>query len=277
MTPVPRKFPGPSVIRVPRNPNPRGRDFVVADLHGQYSALMRELARVGFDEQFDRLFCVGDLFDGGTENLECLRLLDKTWFFTVLGNHEAMMLTMVANRYSAVHCVADCEANGGDWIYELSSPEKDELSGYLARLQYAPLVLVVDHEAGNFNVTHAQLMLGAKSGILTNRSLQENACLDDWEHGLTWGRSLFKMGAQQLHQKHLFIDGESLICSKNPVEPGLGLTYVGHSVTKCCFLHRSHLFFDHGAKTMPENGRLVVLEHAAVMCRLKRLGLSFAN
>lgn len=43
--------------------NTLGTDFVVGDLHGQYSLLMAELDGLGFDDAKDRLLCVGDLVD----------------------------------------------------------------------------------------------------------------------------------------------------------------------------------------------------------------------
>lgn len=41
--------------------NRRGRDFVVGDVHGCLRTLEHVLREVGFDEDRDRLFSVGDL------------------------------------------------------------------------------------------------------------------------------------------------------------------------------------------------------------------------
>ena len=49
--------------------------WVVGDLHGCYTRLMSELHRVDFDPAQDLLISVGDLIDRGTENVECLELL----------------------------------------------------------------------------------------------------------------------------------------------------------------------------------------------------------
>lgn len=45
-----------------------GRDFVVGDIHGEFSKLSKLLSLVGFDEHSDRLFSVGDLVDRGPES-----------------------------------------------------------------------------------------------------------------------------------------------------------------------------------------------------------------
>lgn len=64
--------------------------YVVGDLHGSYSLLMQELKVLNFDFRKDLLICTGDLIDRGTENLECISLLEQPWFVTVRGNHEEM-------------------------------------------------------------------------------------------------------------------------------------------------------------------------------------------
>ena len=72
------------------NTNQTNHIYVVGDLHGCYSLLMQELQNIHFDFQNDLLICTGDLIDRGNENLECISLLDQTWFLTVRGNHEEM-------------------------------------------------------------------------------------------------------------------------------------------------------------------------------------------
>ena len=68
--------------------NLSGRDFVVGDLHGCVDALRYLLREIVFDPACDRLFSVGDLIDRGRHSEQALALLDKPWFFPVLGNHE---------------------------------------------------------------------------------------------------------------------------------------------------------------------------------------------
>jgi len=70
--------------------NSRGRDFVVGDLHGQYRLLQDALQGVAFNAAEDRLFCVGDLIDRGSDSLDCLKLVFMPWFHAVRGNHEEL-------------------------------------------------------------------------------------------------------------------------------------------------------------------------------------------
>ncbi len=73
--------------------------WVVGDLHGCYTNLMNRLDAVGFDPAQDLLVSVGDLIDRGTENVECLDLINQPWFRAVRGNHEQMMLDAIAAGY----------------------------------------------------------------------------------------------------------------------------------------------------------------------------------
>lgn len=74
------------------NENVEGRDFVMGDLHGCFDELKLLLVHVNFDPKRDRLFVTGDLIDRGPKPLDCLNLLNQKWFFSIYGNHEAILL-----------------------------------------------------------------------------------------------------------------------------------------------------------------------------------------
>ena len=89
--------------------------YVIGDLHGCYSLLMQELKNLNFDFHNDLLFCTGDLIDRGTENLECISLLEQPWFVTVRGNHEEMCITgQFDPSIKDIH-----RRHGGEWFYQL--------------------------------------------------------------------------------------------------------------------------------------------------------------
>lgn len=86
---------GPTYPVVCRHPvNDVGRDFVVGDLHGCVDALRYLLHEIGFDGARDRLFSVGDLVARGTDSLAAIDLIDKPWFYPVLGNHEDSLIAV---------------------------------------------------------------------------------------------------------------------------------------------------------------------------------------
>lgn len=94
--------------------------WVVGDLHGCYTLLMNELHRVDFDPTQDLLISVGDLIDRGTENVECLELLQMPWFRSVMGNHERLMI----DALSPAGNVNNWLMNGGQWFFMLDTDQE---------------------------------------------------------------------------------------------------------------------------------------------------------
>ena len=132
--------------------NIRGADYaaiyVVGDLHGCYRLLMQELEKIRFNFEQDLLICTGDLVDRGSENLECISLLDQPWFLSVRGNHEEMCIKGRDDVW-----IQDMHArNGGEWIYLLSTEKQDELSEIFSQL---PLVIEIQLEDKKIGILHA--------------------------------------------------------------------------------------------------------------------------
>ncbi|ENX01085.1 hypothetical protein F899_01718 [Acinetobacter sp. CIP 101934] len=132
--------------------NIRGADYaaiyVVGDLHGCYRLLMQELEKIRFNFEQDLLICTGDLVDRGSENLECISLLDQPWFLSVRGNHEEMCIKGRDDVW-----IQDMHArNGGEWFYLLSTEKQDELSEIFSQL---PLVIEIQLEDKKIGILHA--------------------------------------------------------------------------------------------------------------------------
>lgn len=99
------------------NVNTEGIDYFVGDIHGEYHKLIDALYRVGFDTEVDRLFSVGDLIDRGPDSLECLSLIEESWFYPIKGNHEQMAIDAIfleddRERFRARQMWS---TSGGDW------------------------------------------------------------------------------------------------------------------------------------------------------------------
>lgn len=98
-------------------PNTRGRDFVVGDIHGWLEPLEAELEAVCFDRAVDRLFSVGDIIDRGPDSVKCLMLTQEPWFYAVRGNHEQILFNWLADPDSID--TADWMRYGGKaWLGE---------------------------------------------------------------------------------------------------------------------------------------------------------------
>ena len=145
--------------------NIRGADYaaiyVVGDLHGCYRLLMQELEKIRFNFEQDLLICTGDLVDRGSENLECISLLDQPWFLSVRGNHEEMCIKGREDVW-----IQDMHArNGGEWFYLLSTEKQDELSEIFSQL---PLVIEIQLEDKKIGILHADIDIHDWNQFKTN-------------------------------------------------------------------------------------------------------------
>ena len=160
-------------IDVPINNN--GHDFVVGDIHGHYSLLKSELKRVGFNPSKDRLFSVGDIIDRGPKSEACLALLDKPWFFMVLGNHEQMMMDAILF------------GKGFNWAIEYGKWSKrfsyKELEDWAGRLSELPVSMTVKHKSFSFGICHAET-----DGV----DWQESRDNPDSKAVMVWGRRILR-------------------------------------------------------------------------------------
>jgi serine/threonine protein phosphatase 1 len=134
--------------------NQVGRDFVVGDVHGMFDSVERALAKVEFDPQRDRLFCVGDLIDRGPRSKDVVRFLEQPFVYAVRGNHEDALLETHAESTSP-----DSEAwlAGAEWWREVSKPERRAI---VARLKRLPLVIEVPTPRGNVAFLHGDVPRG---------------------------------------------------------------------------------------------------------------------
>lgn len=203
-----------------------GRDFVVGDLHGCVDALRYLLREIVFDPTCDRLFSVGDLIDRGSQSEEALALLDKPWFFPVLGNHEEALCLVAEGMMQQ----AAWNALGGQWGQSLPA---HVLAAYARRLRTLPLVRVVGSGSRCFNVLHAEFfgddaMLHA--GDFSERERQQ----------ILWGREL-ALGRGVAGQ-----------------QAGLSPTYCGHTPMREIGRIGAQIFIDTGA--FAATGKLTVTE-----------------
>ena len=156
-------FKDPIMMTLSRNI--RGADYaaiyVVGDLHGCYRLLMQELEKIRFNFEQDLLICTGDLVDRGSENLECISLLDQPWFSSVRGNHEEMCIKGRDDVW-----IQDMHArNGGEWFYLLSTEKQDKLSEILSKL---PLVIEIQLEDKKIGILHADIDIHDWNQFKTN-------------------------------------------------------------------------------------------------------------
>ncbi len=134
------------------DPNLVGNDYVVGDIHGMYESLMAMLRDINFNSEVDRLIAVGDLVDRGPDSLKCLELLDEPWFYSVLGNHEELMITAVLDHSDTYFAM--WLANGGNWSVDV---DKKLLETWAQRISHLPLTISFKNQHGKrIGVCHAE-------------------------------------------------------------------------------------------------------------------------
>lgn len=120
----------------------------MGDIHGAFSALERDLQRIAFDPERDRLFAVGDLVDRGPESALVLQWLDQPWFYAICGNHDYMTWrAALGNPFPDV----DYERYGA-WLYALPRARQHDIGERLAAL---PIGMEVATPSGPVGLLHA--------------------------------------------------------------------------------------------------------------------------
>ncbi|ENX29508.1 MULTISPECIES: metallophosphoesterase [Acinetobacter] len=128
----------------------KGKLYAVGDIHGCYNLLMNRLKEIVFDFENDLLVAVGDLVDRGTQNEECVSLIDEPWFTSVKGNHEDLVIMGDVNR-SYFNCHIQ---NGGEWFYDLDYQVQREI---IKKLKTLPIALEISHKGKKFGFVHGHI------------------------------------------------------------------------------------------------------------------------
>ena len=176
--------------------NEVGKDYVVGDIHGCFDLLRGALNVVGFNEDTDRLFSVGDLVDRGPSSHEAIDWLDKPWFYAVRGNHEQMIIEAYLGLIDqATHCV-----NGGTWWYCLSANSRGAVARVLGDLPYA---IEIETKNGQYGIIHAEVPgddWRAFKEVLLEMDKGKDAPknFEHMERFALWGRYIIK-GRSEFH------------------------------------------------------------------------------
>jgi len=200
--------------------NTQGRDFVVGDIHGQTSKLMQALKDLDFDSSVDRLICTGDLIDRGSESAQALALLDENWFYSVLGNHEYMMVCALKYKISQQKML--WLQQGAEWI---ASSNPSQWPAWFAKIEALPLAIEVP---GKDN-----LVYGVVHADFPGEHWGDFASLNDKElQACIWSRSVFNnhsqhvvSGIDYLIHGHNISDGELKLGNRFYIEGG---AYMGN-------------------------------------------------
>ncbi len=129
--------------------NQQGRDFVVGDLHGCFEELGKLLNYVQFKPGIDRLFSTGDLVDRGPNPIGCLSLLNRSWFYPVMGNHEELLITQLKMLLNGqAHSFTENEL---EFLIKVKN--------YINKLIELPYIYEIPNAIfGNIYIVHAEIL-----------------------------------------------------------------------------------------------------------------------
>lgn len=244
--------------------NTLGRDFVVGDVHGQIEMLDRLLRAVRFNADKDRLIALGDLIDRGSGSQALLeRVRDEPWFYSVRGNHEAMMQWAAKDRYGAMIW----SRNGNEWSHALSEPVFQDLATIIEGM---PLAIELPLPNGwVIGLVHAEVKPGHAWSELRDLTLEPSDIWDDAATTLAasalWGRRRIHAVTRMIRDPFAMqTDAGTRARCREALVPVAGIAQVisGHTI-----LHsprplavRNLLFIDTGA--FEDEGLLTLVEPA---------------
>lgn len=217
--------------------NKTGRDFVVGDIHGCFSALEQLLQQVNFDFEHDRVFSVGDLIDRGRESHRVIEFLNYDWFHAIMGNHERMLLDSFHSEAVLDNWV---RYNGGGWWKQVPENMRPRIRRILAQL---PLAFEVSTANGHIGIVHADI----PSGIAWHEFIRQLDADPDMEEYALWSRNRFK---------YFKMSGKTA-----PVE-GIDLVVFGHTPVSQPLQTANFYYIDTGAALLEDKslGHLTLLQ-----------------
>jgi len=211
--------------------NVHGRDFVIGDIHGHFELVEQLLKEVDFDVTVDRLISVGDSIDRGPESHRALEFLEKSWFYSIRGNHEAMLMAAQAREYGIYELWM---RNGGEWADLVSEDFLNKLSELCKKLPYA---IEIETKNGNVGVLHADMPPGLSWPQLT-KSLSASTLKAKHQQTLLWARDTYRAYRKAREYPGVI---------KEPNIEGIYRVYVGHSIVNNPCLFGNMMFIDTGA------------------------------
>ena len=161
--------------------NQQGRDFVVGDIHGMFTALDNLLKKVKFNPEIDRIISVGDLVDRGAESHRVLEYLEQPWFFAIMGNHEEMCLESATSPSTYKNWV---KHNGGAWWESIDEPKQQAIREAFSAL---PTIAEIPTNNGLIGVVHADIT----ARIGWNRFKETIAEDESLRHFAIWSRARY--------------------------------------------------------------------------------------
>lgn len=210
--------------------NTKGKDYVVGDIHGEFKQLEKKLDLIGFNENTDRLYSLGDLTDRGQHSKDVFEWMNKKWFYPIRGNHEELLISV--NKSIFTEAAVVYYRNGGEWYFDLTKKEQKKVAKYYKSL---PTAITVETNFGPVGLIHADCPVETWSFL--NKLLNSSQSIDI-ERKCIWSR-------QRLHIHDQII-------------PDVRAIIIGHMKQDAMTQHGNFYLIDTGSGY--ENGHLTILD-----------------
>lgn len=228
--------------------NLTGKDYICSDIHGHFSILQEALDGVGFNEQCDRLFSLGDLIDRGDESSLALEWLAKPWFFAIQGNHERMLINTIERQSETLR--QQWMMWGGDWAEDM---DFHDLQPFYEQFSRLPIAMEIELSEGKrVGLVHAEL---------------SNTC--DWNHvrQLLLSLSPLKVEENLEASDMLWNKNQPYLSSelRSKIHPVQNIDHVfhGHTIVVDYLTITNRTFMDLGAYQTGEIGLVQPVEFLA--------------
>lgn len=162
--------------------NTEGRDLIVGDIHGMFALLKQSLQSINFNPKKDRLICCGDLVDRGPSSAKAKDWLEKEWFYSVMGNHDAQYAfhnKKFDSGYSLICFPIDT------WYLDIATEESNFVFQALWDKLYP--AIEIETEKGLVGVIHAEIPDGMSWTAVKKRLNNEDHNL---LHDCMWSRGI---------------------------------------------------------------------------------------
>lgn len=123
-----------------------GRCFVVGDVCGHFSELLRLVNQIELNPSRDKLILNGNFLGFSPASRQAIAWIDKPWVIPVLGRHEACILQALKG--------ADAPTLAGQWIDLLS---KQDMEDWIRLLEAVPVALEARTDDMHVVVSHCPL------------------------------------------------------------------------------------------------------------------------
>ncbi len=193
--------------------NNRGNDYVVGDIHGCFDLLEEKLNEIDFNSATDRLFAVGDLVDRGSQSSECVTCLGKSWFNSVLGNHEQMLIDYVEDKLDAYSYYR----NGGAWLID----DYDNRWAYAELFKQLPIAIEIETDNGLVGLIHADCPVHDWNNLADTIEKNKEYCLWSRET-MSNGRDTPVLNVSKIYHGHTFNESMTVekICNQVFIDTG---------------------------------------------------------